>query len=129
MERVSRTTRASWWCGWLPRKEWITKSLQGLAAGPPLPSAFPASLLEGQGDEPFPSVCPGYSTILPAVSEAARALSWRKEGMLSEFFDGEPLNEVVKDALDILAEQVALVERHAIRYGMQKAKKQGGQGV
>lgn len=118
---MDRDTRRSWWCGWIPRSEWILDGGQGLSSGPQLPAGFPS----GNGEEPFPSVCPGYSTILPAVVETGRALTWRREGNLSEFYDGQPVNETAKFYMDILASEVARVERHAIRFGVSEAKKKG----
>lgn len=122
LERVPRETRASWWCGWLARSEWVTESPQGLRVGPPAAPGFPLDLFSSDDETPFPSICPGYSTSLPAVIEANRALAWRMEGSLSDFYDGAPVNETAKVLMDTLATERLLVERHAFRFSMEKAK-------
>lgn len=64
---------------------------------------------------PEATVCVGYTCTLPEVSEAARALGWRQDGHLKEFYDGEPLTPILKDALDILATEIKRVEAFALQ--------------
>lgn len=107
--RQSARERAGLWCGYLPRSQWI-------GDGPRLPEGAPES-------ESCPSICPGYSTTLPEVLEAARALGWRQDGLLSEFFGGEPLGARMKLYIDVLLTQVRGVERHAFRVAAKPLKK------
>lgn len=62
-----------------------------------------------------PDVCAGYLISIPAVIEAARATTWRKEGALREFYDGETLAPVTKFAIDTVAGEMRAVEQHQIR--------------
>lgn len=65
----------------------------------------------------FPEVdeCPGYAIRLPEVLEASRALSWKQDGLLSEYFDGDQITPLAKDAVDIMGAEIKEVEAHAIR--------------
>ncbi len=73
-------TRRCLGCGFVPSSEWLV------------------------GDRPFPEagVCPGYSTRLPEVIEAARALSWQKRGGVAPLYGNVQLPGVAIEALDIL---------------------------
>lgn len=71
------------------------------------PSAYPGER---------PDVCAGYLVSqLPQVIEAARASSWRSEGALREFYDGDTLAPITKFAIDTIAAEIKAVEQHQIR--------------
>ncbi len=53
------------------------------------------------GEYPGAAICPGYTTSLPDVYEAARALSWRRDGQLRECYD-VPVTQLLRDCVDIL---------------------------
>lgn len=72
-----------------------------------------------------PPECPGRLVALPEVHEAARALAWRDTGQIRDFYDGEPLTEIAKDAIDLVAAEVKAVERHSMREVARKAKNHG----
>lgn len=48
----------------------------------------------------FPSVCPGYTTQLPEVIEAARAHNYFTKGELTQFCEGQA-TEALKYAIEI----------------------------
>lgn len=79
-------------CGWLPDAERVG----------------------GMGEYPGATVCPGYTTSLPEVYEAARALSWRRDGQLREFYD-VPLTALLRDCVDLLDAACKQQERDAMR--------------
>jgi hypothetical protein len=95
-------TRRCFGCGWLPESEWLA------------------------GDRPFPeaSVCPGYSTRLPEVIEAARALSWQKRGGLLPLYGNRRLPDVAADAMDIL--EGARNEAEAAHYREMRQEREQG---
>lgn len=99
-QRLTKTERASLWCGWVKTEE----RLSGL--------------------RPFPEaeVCPGYTIALPEVIEAARLLGWANRNALSSYVAGE-LPPVAADAVDILDASVKEVERDAIRESSEKMKR------
>lgn len=105
MARCTRSELAAMACGWIPKGE-----------------RDGSEFLHPEG-APDVTVCPGYTTTLPQVIEASRALSWRQDGQLSDFYDGERLTDAVRDAMDIMASEVKAVERHALR--KTKAKQKG----
>lgn len=90
---ATETERASLHCGYLPQAEWLDDL------------------------RPFPecATCPGYSTRLPEVAEAARALSWSKRGGLVPLYGTRELPACAVDAVDILDAAANKVERDAIR--------------
>lgn len=57
--------------------------------------------LDGMGTYPGSTVCPGYTTTLPEVQEAAIALGWRRDGQLRELYD-VPLTQLLRNSIDIL---------------------------
>lgn len=63
---------------------------------------------------PATTVCIGYTASLPEVLEAGRALSWRKEGQLKDFYDGEPIPQLAKDCIDILDTELQRVQAYAM---------------
>lgn len=89
LKNVPRYARRSFHCGFLPESEWVG----------------PEPLGKGLCDVE-PSACAGYAISLPEVAEANRALSWRKDGALSEYLDGEPCSVALRDAMDILASAI-----------------------
>ena len=93
--RCSRRVRASWGCGWLPESERY-------------------GVLRHR-DSPEATICVGYTTRMPRVLEAARALVWRNDGVLRDMYDGEPLTDVLRNSLDIMAAEVRRVEKYALR--------------
>lgn len=103
----SIVVRRSWQCGYVPRADRGPDK-------PRVPDGAPEDV----------TVCPGYSTTLPEVLEAARALSWRHDGLIGEFFGGAPISERAKIYIDILDTQIREVERHAFRVA-RKPKKGG----
>lgn len=74
-------------------------------------------------DEPaFPSVCPGYSTSLPEVIEAARARAHWEKGELTQFCRGQASDPMLR-ALEYLHGAVNTVQRWA----MENPRKKAGQ--
>lgn len=74
---------------------------------------------------PGATVCPGYTTSLPEVGEAARALGWADRGMLKEFYSGDELPPVLFDCLDILAMSLREVEADGYREIKERSKSGG----
>ncbi len=79
----------------------------------------------GMGEYPGSTVCPGYTTSLPDVIEAARALSWRRDGQLGERYD-LPLTENLRDCVDLLDLAAKGEERKRLREQADKLKSQQG---
>jgi len=94
---MDKTQRQYANCGWIPAPDRKGRAL--------VPPDYPYD---------YPEVCSGYYTSLPAVIEAARAASWRREGALSEFYDTKP-NELVRFAIDVIAGEFKSVEQNSIR--------------
>ncbi len=61
----------------------------------------PSERLGGHGEYPGSTICPGYTTSLPDVCEAARALSWRRDGQIRELYD-VPITSLLRDCVDVL---------------------------
>ncbi len=59
-------------------------------------------------------MCVGYSSTLPEVLEASRALSWRSDGQLKDLYDGEPITPQLRDAMDVVGVEIKRVEKHAL---------------
>lgn len=85
-------------CGWVREDEREGRALE--------PAAYPY--------EPL-TVCAGYLASMPQVIEAARAASWRRDGALREFYDGNPLTPLTKWAVDVVAAETKAAEQDAIR--------------
>lgn len=71
-------------------------------------------------DGPKLSVCPGYSTKLPEVIEAAAAYQHWEKGTLDHRFRGYELTERLMDALEILGANVGAVQSWALRKRSEK---------
>lgn len=69
------------------------------------------------GDRPFPeaTVCPGYTTRLPEVFEAARALVWTKRGGLVPLYGSTQLPPAAVNAIDFLDSRCNEVEARTMR--------------
>jgi hypothetical protein len=72
---------------------------------------------------PESTVCPGYSTSLPEVFEAGRALCWRKDSQLRELYD-QRITPRLRDAMDIFNLEIRRVERHEMSMIRQKQKQE-----
>lgn len=60
---------------------------------------------------PFtPTVCPGYTTSLPEVHEAAMARKWAERGMLKDREDGD-VSTLMFAAIDLLDVGISEVEQ------------------
>ena len=92
-KRTTVPERASMDCAWMPKSQ----------RRPGRMRAFPEA-----------PVCPGYLVSQPEVYEAARALSWRREGSLRDFYD-EPLTPALRDCVDVLDSACKDVEREYMR--------------
>lgn len=66
--------------------------------------------------------CPGDSLTLPQVIEAARAATWAKDGLLKEFYEGQPLTRLVLNCVEVLRASVSQVERENFKEAREKAK-------
>ena len=62
-------------------------------------------------------MCVGYTTQIPIVLEAARALSWRADGVLRDMYDDEPITQVLRDCMDIIAGERQAAETYAMTPG------------
>lgn len=62
---------------------------------------------------PVPTACPGYTTQLPEVIEAARAWSYWQKGELSHLTGGKPASEELLDRLDQIDHAVSEHEHSA----------------
>lgn len=102
---MNRDERASIRCGWLPESSWTDGSM-------PLPGA---------------TICPGYTTSLPEVYEAARLLRWVNRGALGAYTDQLPLSSAAALAVDLLEDAVRATERDALR--RMKAEREAGHGT
>ena len=89
-------------CAWVPPERRTGDAL--------VPPAYPYQR---------PDVCCGYLTSLPQVIEAARAYTWRKDGALSQFYEGR-LTGIAKYCIDIIAGEFKAVEQYAIRQSREK---------
>lgn len=96
---VDRGIRAAWGCGWLPASE---------RTGPGM--APPQAQIEA-------SVCCGYTIRLPEVFEAARALAWRRDGQVREFYGDDEITDIAKDAIDAMAIEQARVQQFVVAGG------------
>jgi hypothetical protein len=69
------------------------------------------------GERPFPEaeVCPGYSTRLPEVLEASRALAWSNRGGIVPLYGNRELPPAFLDAVDCLGAAASKVERDIMR--------------
>ncbi len=94
--------RATLGCGYLPEEARGPDPLRA-PEGPQQPA-----------DGPADRVCAGYLVSLPEVLEAGRALSWRKEGQLKDYYDGAALTTALKDAIDVLDTELRRVESYAM---------------
>ncbi len=88
-------------CGWLPANE----------------------RTGGMGEYPGATICPGYTTSLPDVEEAYRALSWRRDGQLGELYD-VPLTSLLRICVDLADLAVKKQERDALREQKQRLEAQ-----
>lgn len=61
------------------------------------------------------SVCPGYTSSMPEVFEAARAMSWTKRGGLAPLYGNGELPPAATEAIDILESAAGQVERRILR--------------
>ncbi len=75
------------------------------------------------GEYPGATVCPGYTTALPDVEEAYRALSWRRDGQLGELYD-VPLTSLLRICVDLADLAVKKQERDALREQKQRLEAQ-----
>ncbi len=92
-------------CGWLAD---ASEKACGSPFGPePLPG--------WDWRDPYPTICAGYTSSLPEVLEAARALSWRKDGQLAELYDDHKTTQALRDAMDIVDVERSNVERFALK--------------
>jgi hypothetical protein len=69
------------------------------------------------GMQPFPeaSVCPGYTSSMPEVLEAARAKSWTARGGLVPLYGAVELPPIATEAIDVLEGAANVVERRVLR--------------
>lgn len=81
-----------WRCGYLPESRYIGEGV-------------PCAHL-GKANVAQPTVCPGYTTSLPAVLEASRARLWREKGSLRDLYD-EPITDPIRDCVDVLEQAVS----------------------
>ncbi len=75
----------------------------------------PAKRLAGLRPFDEAAVCPGYTTRLPEVFEAARALSWTKRGGLGSLYGEGALPPCAVEAIDVLESSANTVERRVLR--------------
>lgn len=101
--------RRGYWCGYIRRDKWVGDG--------------PAHYLPAGAPQDIVTVCPGYSTTLPEIMEASRALDWRRDGMLAEFFAGDPVPSGARDCIDLLNYEIRSVERHAYRAAKAKGRR------
>ncbi len=94
---LDRPHRRIFRCGWLPAVE----------------------RTGGMGEFPGAAICPGYTTALPDVEEAYRALSWRRDGQLGELYD-VPLTSLLRLCVDLADVAVKKHEREVIRERQRK---------
>jgi hypothetical protein len=93
-------TRRRWHCGYLPASKHVGTKWD-----------IPNRHLGKAANQTQPTVCPGYTTSLPAVLEASRARLWREKGSLRDLYD-EPLTDVLRDCVDILEHAVGELQAH-----------------
>ncbi len=103
--KLSEAERATFRCGWMREKD--RTGTEGYAPG------------EYTGKRP--DKCCGYLIQLPQVIEAVRANTWREKGALREFYDGNPITDLAKDAMDIFASS----QREAENYTFRNRTKEG----
>lgn len=75
------------------------------------------------GRKGIPSVCPGYSTRLPAVREAARGAFWSEKGQLQLRYPDEPVTELLLDCIEIYQVASQKAEEHARKEREREAKR------
>jgi hypothetical protein len=80
------------------------------------------------GRKGIPSVCPGYSTRLPAVREAARGAFWSEKGQLQLRYPDEPVTELLMDAIEIYQVASQKADEHSRNEREREAKRKAQQG-
>lgn len=63
------------------------------------------------------TVCCGYTIRLPEVFEAARALAWRRDGQVREFYGDDQITDTAKDAIDAIAIEQSRVQQFVVAGG------------
>lgn len=92
-------------CGWVPDREWAPDDQQTRGWG----------MIEGSSLQP--TTCPGYTSQLPEVQEAARAWGWNERGGFVQRYQalGLPINEDLSDLVDVFAGEQAVAEAWELR--------------
>ena len=108
-------------------------ALQPLESALERQTAAGLALLERAGPDAATRPAAGGWSVLECLdhlnktAEASRALGWRQDGLLADYYDHEPLTGIAKDAIDIMGSEVKAVERHAIRLASRKGGDRGHQ--
>ena len=99
-EHQTDADRAALRCGWMRASDWRTEELSPHQE----------------------EVCPGYTTQLPDVIEAARLLQWRNHGGLAALVDELPLSPRAATCVDILDASVREIESEMMHKATEKAR-------
>ncbi len=96
MERITENTRQMLGCPYAPK-----------APALPVNCWRPAEGYKG----PTPTVCPGYSTMLPETIEAARAWTYFEKGELTQFIGGGIATDELRERIEQM--DIAIHENEA----------------
>ncbi len=109
MEHSTDRERAGLLCYWSSTDE----RARAIAPNPMVPPRYP-------GDRDDIDICPGGLIQLPQVVETARAYSWREKGQLGLFYDGHPITDLAKFAIDVFACETVTAQNDSIRERQEK---------
>lgn len=92
------------------------RKVRGCGFVPPAERTAPLASIGGVGFCPVqPTVCPGYTTRLPAVQEASAASWWKADGELRSRYPDQELTALLVDAIEVLGRARAEVDLHELR--------------
>lgn len=66
-------------------------------------------------EKDIPEVCPGYTCSLPEVLETSYALSFKRDGELTQFLEGEYASPELRHAMTVLESEIARMQEWSAR--------------
>lgn len=129
-ERIPRGHRLQMLCGWERRRDWPSTectcdSAPDVSGHGRCPHCLRRRTIHVAGCRDLPTVCPGYSTKLPAVIEAVRAWSWWDKGQLALRWP-DPDDRLMDD-IELFNGQRSLAQQWELEERQRRAKNGGPQ--